>query len=231
MKEQMKEEMMSMMSSRQETTAELVYTSLAFHSTKGSNVFERVSEGPSGDNIGEPCEIFLEDPDKRLVALGSIYSLRSTIYHKKIQDDQVRVVVADLKVPDALVLYPTDEVKTVVEAIGNFILWPKRLVNLVQAVKLSSSNLSKLPQASLTPHQQMILMVYDLSFKFKILEIDPDVMGKKDMIVTIEQEDLVRLLLNNQLTTLRIKLFMMYLHHLCITSGKGDSLDSFALIT
>ncbi|CAA0824221.1 Unknown protein [Striga hermonthica] len=74
------------------------------------------------------CELYVDNPQKILVAYGRIHNLRPTIHHKKMNKDEVRVVVLRVIVGDALVPYPTEEVTTVEEAPNNFITWPRRLV-------------------------------------------------------------------------------------------------------
>lgn len=123
---QMKEEMMTILSSRQDTTHQPTH-SPAVQSTKGSCVLEDVGVQQNG----EPCELYIEDPYKRLVALGTIHNLGPTVHHQQMKDDEVRVVVREVKISDAPVPYPTDEVKLVGEALQTFIRWPMRLIRVV----------------------------------------------------------------------------------------------------
>ncbi|CAA0819516.1 Unknown protein [Striga hermonthica] len=74
------------------------------------------------------CELYVENPQRILVAYGRIHNLGPTIHHKKMNKDEVRVVVLRVIVGDALVPCPTEEVTTVEEALNNFITWPRRLV-------------------------------------------------------------------------------------------------------
>ena len=55
-----------------------------------------------------------------------MYALGSTI-----ADDMMRVVVVDVRDATARVPVPTQEVKTVGQAPGNFILWPVRLAKVI----------------------------------------------------------------------------------------------------
>ncbi|CAA0810635.1 Unknown protein [Striga hermonthica] len=79
-------------------------------------------------NEDKECELYVENPKKILVAYGRIHNLGPTIHHKKMNEDEVRVVVSRVVVGDALVPCPTEEVTTVEEAPNNFITWPRRLV-------------------------------------------------------------------------------------------------------
>ncbi|XP_022638492.1 uncharacterized protein LOC106766302 [Vigna radiata var. radiata] len=82
-----------------------------------------------GDGVDVPvdCELYVDDPPGHLVALGKIYNLGSTIHHNTIKDDMLRVVVVDIKDCSARVLVSSEEVQTVGQAPGNFIIWPSRL--------------------------------------------------------------------------------------------------------
>jgi len=66
-----------------------------------------------------------------LVTLGKMYALGSTIHHATIADDMMRLVVVDVRDATARVPVPTQEVKTVGQAPGNFILWPVRLAKVI----------------------------------------------------------------------------------------------------
>jgi len=57
--------------------------------------------------------------------------LGSTIHHATIADDMMRVVVVDVRDATTRVPVPTQEVKTVGQAPGNFILWPVRLAKVI----------------------------------------------------------------------------------------------------
>ena len=66
-----------------------------------------------------------------LVTLGKMYALGSTIHHATIVDDKMRVVVVDVWDATARVPVPTQEVKIVGQAPGNFILWPVILAKVI----------------------------------------------------------------------------------------------------
>jgi len=60
-----------------------------------------------------------------------MYALESTIHHATIANDVMRVVVVDVRDATAQVPVPTQEVKTMGQALGNFILWPVRLAKVI----------------------------------------------------------------------------------------------------
>ncbi|KAL3633337.1 hypothetical protein CASFOL_022864 [Castilleja foliolosa] len=65
-----------------------------------------------GNNVGD-CELYVEDPHKRLVSYARIHQLGSNLHNTKMYDDQVRVTVEQVIVADAVVPFPTEEVMTV----------------------------------------------------------------------------------------------------------------------
>ncbi|KAL3654852.1 hypothetical protein CASFOL_000638 [Castilleja foliolosa] len=96
------------------------------------------------DVVDGDCELYVEDPHKRLVAYGRIHVLGSNIHHRKMNDDEVRVSVERVLVADALVPFPTEEVTHVGEALNQFIAWPRRLV--VDNVKQGDSQRELFPK-------------------------------------------------------------------------------------
>ncbi|KAL3619004.1 Proteasome subunit beta type-3 [Castilleja foliolosa] len=89
------------------------------------------------DVVDGDCELYAEDPLERLVAYGRIHELGSSIHHRKMNDDEVRVSLERVLAADALVPFPTDEATNVGEALEKFIAWPRRLV--VDNVKQGNS--------------------------------------------------------------------------------------------
>ena len=78
------------------------------------------------DHLSE-VELYVEDP-LTLVAVGRVYVNGSTVHHKEIADDNIRVAVERVIDGDAPVPIATDEVVLVSHAPSYFILWPKSLV-------------------------------------------------------------------------------------------------------
>ncbi|KAL3631458.1 Proteasome subunit beta type-3 [Castilleja foliolosa] len=102
---------------------------------------DRQDEHAVNDVGDDVCELYVEDPHKRLVGYGRIHMLGSNIHNRKMNDDEVRVSVERVVVGDALVPFPTDEVTSVGEALNQFIAWPRRLV--VENVKQCLYNMLK----------------------------------------------------------------------------------------
>ncbi|CAA0829983.1 Unknown protein [Striga hermonthica] len=91
---------------------------------------------------GEKYELYVEDPQRRLVAYGNVHNLGSTMHHRMMKDGDVRVVVSRVIVGDAFVPYPTDEVTFVKDAPSQFIAWPRNLV--AKNLKSSLLNLEQI---------------------------------------------------------------------------------------
>ena len=68
----------------------------------------------------------MEGP-RRLVAFGNAI-LGTTIHHKLLEDDNLKVGVVRVKEANDPVPVPTDEVKTIGQALNHFVQWPRRLV-------------------------------------------------------------------------------------------------------
>ena len=160
-----------MVSTRQDTSAPQDQ-SLAPNkqSTKGSccNIGQS-SEGPKKE-IVEHCDIFVEDPLRRLVTRGSVHNLRSTVYHQQMKDDQVRVSFEEVIIADAPIPIPSDELNIVSDVLGTFILWPKNLISVRADEEtpftppILAPSTQEVSQPRLNTMQQVILMAYSPSF-------------------------------------------------------------------
>ncbi|KAG4935958.1 hypothetical protein JHK85_050877 [Glycine max] len=60
-----------------------------------------------------------------------LYNLRSPIHHKKIEDENVRVVVEEVIDSNAQVPFPTNEVQTIGKASNHFIQWLRKLAKSI----------------------------------------------------------------------------------------------------
>lgn len=200
----MKEEMLSIMTSRQqEPTDPLPPSTAARPSTKGSCCL------PLSEDA-EHCDLYVEDPLRHLVARGSIHSLGATVHHIQIQDDQLRVTVEDVLIGDALVPMPTDEVKTVSQAKGTFILWPKHLV--LNHVTSSPSQLPTPP--TLNAMQRVIFLAYDKTSHVDALPMDSAV-GDMGAPAFLDHADVKSLITpKEELTSGFIQVFFMYVYNL-----------------
>ncbi|KAG5039888.1 hypothetical protein JHK82_012042 [Glycine max] len=81
------------------------------------------------------CELYVDVDPPLLVEIGKVYNLGSTIHRKKIEDDNVRVVIEEVIDSNAQVLFLIDEVQIVGHALNHFIQWPKRLVRAITTKK------------------------------------------------------------------------------------------------
>ncbi|KAL3627052.1 hypothetical protein CASFOL_028415 [Castilleja foliolosa] len=127
-------------------------------SAKGSNysAAPNLTDGDQAgeDHINDEYELYVEDPQRRLVAYGHIHDLGSTIHNLKLKVDEVRVTVVRVVVGDAEVPFPTDEFSKVAEAPQNFIVWPRRLVEHVGRKGLSQKELFPKPHMNKFPFRQ-----------------------------------------------------------------------------
>lgn len=219
----MREEMMMIVSTRQDTSAPQAQSPAPNRqSTKGSCCpIGQSSEGPEKE-IPAPCDLFVEDPLRRLVARGSVHTLGSTVHHQQIQSDQVRVAVEEAIIVDAPVPIPYDDMKIVGDVLNSFILWPKTLVSIraedtpapapapdrdpAPFVAPSTQHVS---QPQLNVMQQVILMAYDPSFQQRLYPTG-SVFGKSKVQVFLDREDLLSLIAPRQhLTVSIVQLFCM----------------------
>ena len=59
------------------------------------------------------------------------------------------------------------------------------------------------------PLARLCLIAYNGSFSTQVLTMDPDVVGKRDISVHIEVEDVGRMLMKDEVTVPQVHLFMM----------------------
>jgi len=101
-------------------------------STKGScaNDDEDKDEEEIQIHISYLCKLFVGDPP-RVVAIGRVYAIGSTIHTLSLREDLSRVVVEKVKVVDAEVTEPTSEVRFVGQTLDTFIAWPTYLLKVI----------------------------------------------------------------------------------------------------
>ncbi|KAL3638082.1 Proteasome subunit beta type-3 [Castilleja foliolosa] len=185
-----------------------------------------------GNEVGK-CELYVEDPQKRLVAYGRIHELGSNIHHRKMNDDEVRVSVERIIISDALVPFPTEEVTKVGEAANQFIAWPKRLV--VENVKQGNSQRELFPknssQANQEPHATPVnemdvlktLWIAAVDIKEpKILRIEAGIVGLTRTSVHINQVDIMGLIATGTISFSVMKFYSMCLYGILKSSGRAD---------
>jgi len=123
---------------RQEFLSQEVYAkpvealvSLAPKSTKGSCVTPTTSRE---DIIGQTSqfELLVEgDMLPQVVAIGKVSQQATTSHNVPLSPDVVKVTVEKVRVPDARVPLPLDEVTTVANAFHTFIAWPIYLIRIM----------------------------------------------------------------------------------------------------
>jgi len=100
--------------------------------TKGSCADEDEDEDEKElqTHISYLCKLFAGDPP-RVVVIGRVYAIGSTIHTLSLREDLSRVVVEKVKVADAEVPEPTSDIRFVGQALGTFIAWPTHLLKVV----------------------------------------------------------------------------------------------------
>ena len=67
----------------------------------------------------------------RVVALGKVYEEATTLHNVPFSPDVAKVTVEKVRVPDARVPLPSDEVTTVADAFQTFVAWPRDLIRFM----------------------------------------------------------------------------------------------------
>ncbi|XP_052734972.1 uncharacterized protein LOC128197373 [Vigna angularis] len=194
-----------------------------------------VSPQNASPTIDADYELFSDDALQCLVALGKMYTLGSTMHHETITTDMMRVVVVDVRDATARVPVPTEDVQTVGQAPGNFILWPLRLsraiVKKVEAQGQEDMNESLQQQSQ--PSQQIILeqlgvLAVKISLSPIELQMPPEVTNRTSSLsFFICQKDIFEILSGTDMLCISIlQLWLLYLHRLTIEK-KNDHIYGF----
>jgi len=78
------------------------------------------------------CELMIEgEIFPEVVALGKVYHEATTLHNVPLSPDVVKITVEKVRVADARVPLPTNEVTTVADAFQTFTAWPRYLVRTV----------------------------------------------------------------------------------------------------
>jgi len=105
--------------------------SLTPKSTKGSCA----TPTTSGDGIigkTRECELLVvADKLPQVVALGKVYEEATTLHNVPLSPNVAKVTVEKVRVPDARVPLPSNEVTTVADAFQTFVAWPKHLIRFM----------------------------------------------------------------------------------------------------
>jgi len=67
----------------------------------------------------------------QVVAIGKVYEEANTLYNVSLSPDVAKVTVEKVRVPDARVSLPSDEVTIVVDAYQTFVAWPRHLIRIM----------------------------------------------------------------------------------------------------
>ena len=89
-----------------------------------------------------PCLLYiLDDTDMVLVARGTEFRSATVSHGMQLLEDEVKVSVDEIIIPDASVPLPTYEIFTVAHAFQSFIAWPKHLVRSASDPQVWNSTL------------------------------------------------------------------------------------------
>ncbi|WVZ13259.1 hypothetical protein V8G54_017789 [Vigna mungo] len=149
----------------------------------------------SGDDVDVPvdCELYVDDPHLHLVAL-------------------------DIKDSSARVPLPSEEVQTVGQALGNFIIWPARLAKPILVNISKKTNIVTPPQPQLSALQQLAAAVVTMGNKTIEVDMPPELTCKNaTTTLFVCHRDICEIVIGNDLlSTTVLQLWNLYLHHLCI---------------
>jgi len=86
------------------------------------------------DIIGQTreCELLVAAGKlPQVVAFGKVYEKATTLPNVPLSPDVAKVTVEKVRVPDARVPLPSDEVTTVAKAFQTFVAWPRHLIRFM----------------------------------------------------------------------------------------------------
>ncbi|KAL3643464.1 Proteasome subunit beta type-3 [Castilleja foliolosa] len=234
MQAEMRAEMMMIMSSQATSAAEP--QTPVNNSAKGSCAAEVMPSEQHDEHVGNDVgdyALYVEDPQKRLVAYGRIHELGSNIHHRKMKDDEVRVSVERVVVADAVVPFPTEEVEKVGEALNQFISWPRRLV--VQNVKQVISQRVLFPKMSSQVNEAPLTQTMDKTDVLKTLWfaaadikepkkvcIEGGIVSLTRTSVYINHVDIMGLLATGTISSAVMKFYNICLFKILQSSGRAD---------
>ncbi|KAL3654931.1 Proteasome subunit beta type-3 [Castilleja foliolosa] len=199
-------------------------------SAKGSNLSaaQNIMEfDENNDEHDHEYELYVEDPQRRLVAYGQIHDLGSNIHNNKMKADEVRVTVVRVVVEDAQVPFPTDEVTTVGEAPQNFIVWPKIKVGRGYWSKaFSQKELFPKPESQPNTQGDILRTLWftaaDVS-QPEYVSIEAGVVSlKKVDAVYINQEDIMGMLVSRKISISVMQFYNRYLYTLLSNSERTN---------
>ncbi|KAL3638249.1 hypothetical protein CASFOL_017620 [Castilleja foliolosa] len=170
-------------------------------------------------------ELYVEDPQRRLVAYGLVHDLGSTIHNMKLKDDEVRVTVVRVVVGDAPVPFPTEEVAKVEEAPKNFIVWPRRLVERASRKGFSQKELFSVVQSQPKPQTDVLKNLWIAAADInrpRCVCFEPGTVSLKKGDVFINQEDIMGLLVSRKISIAAMQFYNRYLYSILRLSERND---------
>jgi len=79
------------------------------------------------------CELLVEGGIfPQVVVIGKVYEESTTLHNVPLSPYVVKVMVEKVRVVDARVPLPSDEVTTMADAFQTFIAWPRHLIRIIQ---------------------------------------------------------------------------------------------------
>ncbi|KOM25305.1 hypothetical protein LR48_Vigan86s002400 [Vigna angularis] len=102
---------------------------VAEHVVPPTEVVKEVAQ--LGDDMDDtrPCQLYiLSDTGTMLVACGTVYETATVVHGVQLAEDEVKVTVDEVVIPDVVLPMPTNEFFTVEEAFKSFVAWPRHLV-------------------------------------------------------------------------------------------------------
>ncbi|XP_052728423.1 uncharacterized protein LOC128195232 [Vigna angularis] len=144
-------------------------------SAKGSCSASAIPEDDMDD--GSPCLLYiLEDTEMVLVARGTEFRSATVCHGMQLLEDEVKVSVDEMIIPDASVPLSTEEIFTVEQAYKSFISWPKFLVKPVSDPSTQAQE--KIPLSEDDPLSSLHLLADILDDKPLEVEYDANVFGQ-----------------------------------------------------
>ncbi|WVZ00540.1 hypothetical protein V8G54_026609 [Vigna mungo] len=146
-----------------------------------------------------------------LVARVRVFKAATIVHGMELSEDEVKVSVDDIIIPDASVPLPTDEIFTVAHAFQCFIAWPKHLVGSVSDPPTQAHE--KIPLSEDDPLSSLQLLADIVENKSLEVEYDANVFGRgSEVPIYLHSQDVKELASGTkELNITIIQLWMMYM--------------------
>ncbi|XP_052735882.1 uncharacterized protein LOC128197682 [Vigna angularis] len=190
-------------------------------SGKGSCSASAIPEDDMDD--GSPCLLYiLEDTEMVLVARGTEFRSATVCHGMQLLEDEVKVSVEEMIIPDASVPLSTEEIFTVEQAYKSFITWPKFLVKPFSDPSTQAQE--KIPLSEDDPLSSLHLLADILDDKPLEVEYDANVFGTgSEVPIYLNSQDVRELASGTQeLNISIIQLWTMYMSGVSNKLGRSD---------